>query len=178
MVEMHGGSVSVESEVGKGSRFVVLLPWRAADGAVSKEDSPDKTAGRDVPARGGAGGRAVKVLLAEDNATNINTLSTYLTAKGYAVVIAIDGGEAVRRAKEDQPDIILMDVQMPVVDGLQAIQLIRAEPSLASVPIIALTALAMPGDRERCMEMGANGYMSKPVSLKRLVEAIEAHLSE
>ena len=97
------------------------------------------------------------------------------------VVVARNGDEAVDLARSESPDLILMDVQMPGMDGLEATRRIRADAdpetglrtSLADVPIIALTALAMPGDRERCLEAGANEYLGKPVSLRRLVETIE-----
>jgi CheY-like chemotaxis protein len=87
-------------------------------------------------------------------------------------VKAHDGVEAIEKAQETNPQIILMDIQMPALDGLEAIRRLRADPRFISTPIIALTALAMPGDRERCLDAGASEYMSKPVSLKRLVKSI------
>lgn len=116
------------------------------------------------------------VLLAEDNETSIATTFDYLTAKGYQVVVARNGTEAIDRAHEIQPTIILMDIQMPGMDGLEAIRRIRQQPKLINIPIIALTALAMPGDRERCLSAGANEYLSKPVSLKGLTTTIEAYI--
>ncbi|MEM7532875.1 MAG: ATP-binding protein [Chloroflexota bacterium] len=118
------------------------------------------------------------ILLAEDNEANITTLSTYLGAKGYRLAIARNGAEAVEQAMEMMPDIILMDIQMPEMDGLEATKLIREEESMQEVPIIALTALAMPGDRERCIQAGTNEYLSKPVSLRKLQETIEQQLSD
>lgn len=112
------------------------------------------------------------ILLAEDNEANIDTLLSYLEAQGYRLAIARNGKEAVELAKQHPPDLILMDIQMPEMDGLQAMQLIRQEPNLATLPIIALTALAMPQDRERCLAAGANEYLTKPVNLKGLKEAI------
>jgi len=170
--------VSVESEVGKGSRFTVSLPWRVARDekrAASDEERVGKDGAPD--ARHSA---SVAVLLAEDSETNLTAMSDYLSAKGCRVIVARNGSEAIRRAREDRPDVILMDIQMPGMDGLEAIRHIRAEPDprVAQVPIIALTAIAMPGDRQRCMEAGANEYLSKPVSLKELVEVIEAQLRE
>jgi len=123
------------------------------------------------------GGRAPLILLAEDNEDSIVTEMDYLQARGYRVVVARNGAEAIERAREQRPEAILMDIQMPVMDGLEATRRIRADADLADVPIIALTALAMPGDRERCLEAGANEYLSKPVSLKRLVQAIDAQLN-
>jgi PAS domain S-box-containing protein len=115
------------------------------------------------------------VLLADDNETTISIISEYLYAHGFRVIVARNGGEACERARESHPDIILMDIQMPGVDGLEAMRAIRAEEDrkLREVPIIALTALAMVGDRERCLGAGADEYLSKPVGLKRLVKAID-----
>ncbi len=115
------------------------------------------------------------ILLAEDNENNILTLSGYLQVKGYRLVVARNGGEAIERATEEKPALILMGVQMPGMDGLEATRHIRADRALGNIPIVALTALAMPGDRERCLQAGANDYLSKPVSLKQLAETIEAH---
>jgi len=118
------------------------------------------------------------ILLAEDNQANITTMADYLLVKGYQVVVARNGAEAIEQAMELQPDLILMDIQMPGMDGLETTRRIRADGELADIPLIALTALAMPGDRERCLEAGANDYLSKPVSLKGLVAAIEALLPD
>jgi PAS domain S-box-containing protein len=117
------------------------------------------------------------VLLAEDNEANIATLTDYLWVKGYQVVVARTGYEALTRAQEITPDLILMDIQMPEMDGLEAIRQIRAVPALAAVPIIALTALTMPGDQERCLSVGANAYLSKPVSLKVLATILATQVA-
>jgi len=119
--------------------------------------------------------RPVRVLLAEDNEIVRTSLSEYLAAKGCDVLPARDGEEAVRLALEARPDIVFMDVQMPVIDGLEATRRMRADRRLCDVPIIALTALAMPGDKERCLQAGANDYLSKPVSLRRLCEIVSQH---
>jgi CheY-like chemotaxis protein len=117
------------------------------------------------------------ILLVEDNEANITTLFDYLRAKGYQIVVARDGAEALAHAREVRPALILMDIQLPGMDGLEATRHIRAEAALAMVPIIALTALVMPGDRERCFAAGANAYLSKPVRLRDLHMAIEAQLA-
>ena len=115
------------------------------------------------------------MLLAEDNEANIKTLSGYLDAKGYNVSVARDGLEAVEQASTN-PDIILMDIQMPNMNGIEAMENIQKDATLSKIPIVALTALAMPGDRERCLAAGALDYLSKPVSLKALNAVIEKFL--
>jgi PAS domain S-box-containing protein len=116
------------------------------------------------------------ILLAEDNEENILVVSDYLSMCGYRITVARNGAEAIARAHEERPALILMDIQMPGMDGLSAIERIRADSGVSQVPIIALTALAMPGDHERCLSIGANDYLSKPVSLKHLTRRIEHYL--
>ncbi|MBD2165150.1 PAS domain S-box protein [Calothrix membranacea FACHB-236] len=113
------------------------------------------------------------ILLAEDNQANIDTMSGYLESRGYRLILAKNGQEALEVAKSQQPDLIVMDVQMPVMDGLEAMRHLRQERQFDHVPIIALTALAMPGDRENCLDAGANEYLSKPIKLKQLAVTIQ-----
>lgn len=118
------------------------------------------------------------ILLAEDHEINLQTYSDYLRVKGFRVLLARDGEEAIQVAHANNPDLILMDIQMPRMDGLTAIKQIRAssDEALAGKPIIALTALAMAEDRQRCLVAGADDYMHKPVSLHEMVEVILLHL--
>jgi CheY-like chemotaxis protein len=116
------------------------------------------------------------VLLAEDNEATITMIVDYLGTYGYQVVVARNGTEAISRARESRPAILLMDMQMPGMDGLEATRRIRSIEALVELPIIALTALAMPGDRERCLAAGTNHYLSKPVSLRGLATLIEQTL--
>ncbi|BAZ29900.1 two-component hybrid sensor and regulator [Cylindrospermum sp. NIES-4074] len=118
------------------------------------------------------------ILLAEDNEANVTTISCYLEARGYRLILAKNGEDAVTLTKIQNPDLILMDIQMPKLDGLKAIRQIRAEQDFIHTPIIALTALAMPKDWEDCMEAGANHYFTKPVKLKLLVETIQNLLNQ
>jgi PAS domain S-box-containing protein len=118
------------------------------------------------------------ILLAEDDYANVSTISSYLEFRGYQLLVASDGKEALAMAAERHPDLILMDVQMPDMDGLEATRRIRANPTIASIPIVALTALAMSGDREKCLEAGANEYIAKPVRLKQLSETIRMLLAK
>ena len=174
--------MTVESEVGKGSRFTINLPLGQARIA---QQEVNETGTEHLPS-----GQAVKskrpaeepldhgiVLLAEDNLANILTISDYLESHTYRVVVAHDGLEAIQKADEIKPEIILMDIQMPVMDGFESIRRLRANPRFASTPIVALMALAMPGDRERCLSAGASEYMSKPVSLKELLTHIHRLLN-
>ena len=117
------------------------------------------------------------ILLAEDNEASITTFSSYLEAKGYRIILAKDGQQAINLSKANHPDLILMDIQMPVINGLEAIKQIRLEPDLVDIPIIALTALTMTGDRERCLKVGASDYLAKPVKLKALDKMIQTWLT-
>jgi CheY-like chemotaxis protein len=182
LTDLHGGSVHVESEVGRGSRFTINLNCKqnSSTDAGTLSSTPNLPVPPQLEPQGIAkqdsGERGV-ILLAEDNLPNILTIGEYLESYRYEVIVAHDGLEALAKAEEFNPDLILMDIQMPAMNGLDAIAHLRAKPRFASTPIIALTALAMPGDRERCLQAGANEYMSKPVSLKMLVTTINAMLS-
>jgi CheY-like chemotaxis protein len=121
-------------------------------------------------------GTASLVLLAEDNKDTIAFLTDYLLTQGYRVVVARNGREALERARERRPELILTDIQMPEMEGLEATRRLRANPAFKDVPILALTALDMPGDREQCFEAGDNEYLNKPVNLKHLGNLIQAYL--
>lgn len=118
------------------------------------------------------------ILLAEDNEANIETFNSYLSAFGYEIMTANNGMQAIEIATTATIDLILMDIQMPIMDGFEAILILRKEPKLDRVPIVALTALALVGDRERCLAAGANEYLSKPVKMKLLVNTIRELLGE
>lgn len=120
--------------------------------------------------------RSPLILIAEDNEANISTFCNYLEAKGYRLLIAKDGQEAVDITKTHHPDLILMDIQMPVMDGLEATKQIRLDPNFTNTPIIALTALAMESDCQKCLDAGASDYLSKPVKLRELVATIQEYL--
>ncbi len=119
-----------------------------------------------------------KLLIVEDNEENWDMLSRRLQRRGYDVVRAIDGQQAVEQAETDTPDLILMDVNLPVMDGLEATRRIRERAGTRAIPIIALTAHAMAGDREKALDAGADDYHTKPVELPRLLEQIETLLSD
>lgn len=121
---------------------------------------------------------AIRVLLVEDNEMNRDMLSRRLTRKGYEVLIAVDGGEGITMARSESPDLILMDMSLPVTDGWEATRILKADAATGSIPIIALTAHAMRGDRERALDAGADEYDSKPVDLKRLLGKMTALLGQ
>jgi CheY-like chemotaxis protein/anti-sigma regulatory factor (Ser/Thr protein kinase) len=173
MVRLHGGSIAVESQPGEGSHFTVILPWEPAlaTDAMMRLKSTGKF-------------RAIKpdtkerptILLVEDTKEVTMMIVDYLEMAGYQIITAADGIAGIDIAKDKHPALILMDIQLPGMDGLEATRRLRAEPEFRTTPIIALTALAMRGDRERCLAAGATDYLAKPVSLKKLVQMIEDHL--
>jgi CheY-like chemotaxis protein len=121
---------------------------------------------------------SAKILLVEDNEMNREMLSRRLIRRGYEVVIAVDGQEGVDKAESEAPDLILMDMSLPVLNGWEATKKIRQTEKGKTAKIIALTAHAMAGDREQAMEAGCNDYDTKPIELPRLLEKIEALLGK
>lgn len=119
-----------------------------------------------------------RILLVEDNEMNRDMLSRRLTRKGYEVVIAMDGGQGLAMASSTSPDLILMDMSLPVIDGWEATRQLRAAPETHALPIIALTAHAMSGDREKALEAGCDDYDTKPIELPRLLAKIELLLNK
>jgi signal transduction histidine kinase len=177
IVELHGGRVNLTSELGIGSCFTIDLPCEPDTILASSSRMPPMTGQNDSsPTVYEAPLPTPLILLAEDNEANISTVSSYLTAKGYRVISAKNGKEAINLACTESPNLILMDIQMPEMDGLTAIRQLRNDPNFCNIPIIALTAFAMTGDRERCLETGASDYLSKPVRLKELEKMIREHL--
>lgn len=118
-----------------------------------------------------------RILLVEDNPANLQLMEYLLNAFGYTTVSAMDGAQGVAAAERVRPDVILMDLQLPVIDGYEAARRIKANPSLANIPIIAVTAFAMVGDRERILAEGFDGYIPKPIAPETFVSQIERFLS-
>lgn len=193
LVKLHAGSVSVESAIGQGSRFTVSLPWSGHE-AVSQEPSSASPLNHRLP-------HAVPedrftILLVDDNDQYLNTLSESLQTLGHTVTVARNGAEAMQRGREDQPDLILIDIRLPGMDGPQVLHSLRADaanwhevdfinrPSLIDakqalphhgpVSIIATTTLDLPGDRERIIAAGADAYIKKPVGISQLMRIMES----
>ena len=118
-----------------------------------------------------------KILLVEDNEMNRDMLSRRLRKRGYEVLIAVDGQEGVDLARAESPDIVLMDMSLPIKDGWEATRDLKGDEATKATPIIALTAHAMSGDKEKCMEAGCDDYDTKPIEFKRLLGKIEALLN-
>jgi signal transduction histidine kinase/AmiR/NasT family two-component response regulator len=164
MARMHGGAVTVASTVGEGSCFTVTLPLDltrrqpiAAEPELAARPRPDLS----IP-----GNRLV--LLVDDEDVNAEMVALALSKTGCRIERARHGAEAIERTASLRPDVILMDVQMPVMDGIEATRRIRADPATAGIPIVMVTALAMAADRVRCLEAGAVAYLSKPLNVKEL----------
>jgi PAS domain S-box-containing protein len=173
MTRLHGGSVAVESQPSEGSRFTVILPWEPA--LATDATLRLKSTGKFRAIKPEAKDRPT-ILLIEDTKEVTMMITDYLEMAGYKVITAPDGITGIEQAQRNHPALILMDIQMPNIDGLEATRRLRADPAFRTVPIIALTALAMRGDRERCLAAGATDYLAKPVSLKKLVQMIEEYL--
>lgn len=120
----------------------------------------------------------VKILLVEDNEMNRDMLSRRLAKRGFDVVMAVDGAEGMSMARSANPDLILMDMSLPVVDGWTATRTLKADASTKGIPVIGLTAHAMDGDREKCLQAGCDEYETKPVDFPRLLEKIQVQLDK
>ena len=117
------------------------------------------------------------ILIVDDEETNQRLLKAILEAKGYETLQAYDGAEGLKFAKESQPDLILMDIQIPEIDGIKAFKLLQSEPSTMNIPIIALTSYAMNGDREKFLSIGFRDYLAKPISINELLVLLDSYCS-
>lgn len=118
-----------------------------------------------------------KILIVEDNDKNMKLVRDILRHKGYATLEAVTGREGVHMALEQVPDLILMDIQLPDIDGFQALRLIREQPGLKAIPVLAVTASVMPEDQHKIASSGFDGFISKPISIKPFMEAVERFLA-
>lgn len=172
LLHMQGGRIMVESEVGKGSTFRFwLILEKSASVAVLPVALPGRAAGA-LP------GPRRRILVVEDNTVNQKLASALLQRAGYRYEIAANGKEALEALERSSFDLVLMDVQMPVMDGYEATRLIRSDPRWQALPVIAMTAHALDGDRERCIGAGMDDYVAKPIRAQVLLEKLALHLSE
>ena len=174
LTQAHGGTITLTSTPNQGSRFSVILPWSSAPPTSSATTAVDPLPIRSP--RTPADLQTQRILLVEDNDANSHMIEEFLHSHGYTVIIARNGFEAIDALSSEVPQLLLMDIQLPGIDGLTAIRRIRGDRSVPRVPIIALTALTMPGDRERFLAAGVDAYLAKPVSLRVLLATISSLL--
>ncbi len=173
MVRLHGGGVKVISEIGKGSNFILSLPLTQA---MKKRNTPNPKAATPGIATQDVNKNNSVILIAEDTESAAMMIKDFLEAFSFTVVSANNGADAIAKANTVHPDLILMDVQMPGMDGIEATRILRQQSEFQTTPILALTALAMTSDREQCLAAGMNDYISKPVVLRELLAIIQNHL--
>jgi CheY-like chemotaxis protein len=164
LVELQGGTIDYESKLGEGSTFFFTLP--SADAPVSQARPTPPTA--TVPTT-----RGKKILAVDDNEANLRLLKALLLPKGYDVVEAQDADSALRLAREQHPDLVLMDVMLPDVDGLCVTRSLHDDPSTKDIPVVAVTAKAMRDDEARALEAGCVAYVTKPIEPRTLWSVVE-----
>jgi signal transduction histidine kinase/ActR/RegA family two-component response regulator len=171
LVELHRGEIRVESELGRGATYIVTFPCETASvAAVIPQEVHAPPAPKLDPGH---------ILVVEDNHVNQKVVTAVLRKRGYNIELANDGREALDKLEASAGfDLILMDVQMPGLDGLEATRLIRKDGRWKALPIVAMTAHAMTGDKERCLEAGMTGYISKPVHAAHLIATVEEILGK
>lgn len=178
MVELHGGEVGVTSELGVGSYFYFCLPCQLEEKIETQlleENNPDLDLNSSKSSFNPQNKRSCRILLVEDRDADILTITNYLQTKGYQIMTAKNGNSAFNLLQTEPIDLILMDISLPEMDGVETIRQIRLNSHLCKIPIIVLTASAMKGDREYYLQCGADEYLAKPVKLKQLLETISRY---
>jgi len=173
IAHLHKGNIKLESVVNQGSTFTITLPMQATlrTGPLPSLPKIIEEKPQTAPKKG------YHILLVDDTEATLMMLTDYFKKKNFQVSIAKNGLEGITKAAEHHPDLILMDVMMPLMDGLEATRKIKSNPALKKTPIIGMTALAMPKDRENCLEAGMDDYMSKPLIFDELLSLIQEYLS-
>lgn len=175
---MHGGTITLASELGRGSTFTLHLPVRlpsapVAEPKVVEAPIPAPAAPQPKP----VGTRNALILAVDDSPANLEILGMFLSAEGFRVESAVSGEEAIAKATALLPDLVLMDVRMSGIDGLEAIRRLKKDPTTQKIPVISLTAFASSSDVERCHAAGAVDYVSKPIDFEDLGRKIRRHLN-
>jgi PAS domain S-box-containing protein len=166
MVALHGGGVAVSSTVGSGSRFTAALPWPEADRSAAGMPAPEG-----APAVAPAA-QPSPIVLADDDETSSTILSEHLRHAGYEVIIARNGAEAIARAREARPAVVIVNVQLQGIPGIELARRLRTDDALPNLPIIMLNGRALPGDREQCLAADCDVYLTKPVGRNLLIATI------
>jgi CheY-like chemotaxis protein/two-component sensor histidine kinase len=156
IVELHGGTMGLTSEPGTGSVFTFRLPLAGLETS--------------------NGHRHNRILLVEDNRSNRELATMVLTGNGFEVDIAVDGNEGLHKARSSIYDLVLMDIELPGIDGLTVTRMLKSDPRTASVPVVALTANAMKGNEQEALAAGCSGYISKPIEVASFVQRIATYL--
>jgi CheY-like chemotaxis protein len=185
-VQLHGGRIELKSTLGIGSRFTIILPVRATKTEVhtlvklvsSKTKANERVGAITIlnPKASGSLG-ALRVLVVDDISDNRRHLVDYLRYEGCLVDVAVDGIEAIQSVTENTPDIMLLDLQMPGLGGLDVMRCVRAMPATQRLPIITLSSLAMEIDQQRCKDVGSNAFLPKPYKMTELKERISELLA-